>query len=178
MEELFERPTKHTVSRYYRPGVIISLSLLVVIISVVQTLTFWSMGKVQIWPCVAMFLVGAVIGSTSSSLWLRYLELAWPFQRLYARFTGGRFFTFACPYCDRAYWQAVRDLKQQLKARGLPAGPGLWLQLQACAPMLVAAALGILLEIKMSLPGFLVFYGCVLTLGGVLRWLWWRSLPE
>jgi mannose/fructose/N-acetylgalactosamine-specific phosphotransferase system component IID len=52
-------------------------------------------------------------------------------------------------------------------------------ELPSVIPMLVAFGVGILIAFAFGLPHaiFIVFFGCLLILGALTNYLWWRSLP-
>jgi hypothetical protein len=63
-------------------------------------------------------------------------------------------------------------------ARGLPPGPTLKDQMLACSPILVAACIGLAVQLWFHVPTYLsAFLGSTLTVP-LSIYLWWRSLPE
>lgn len=163
----------------YRPWFIVSHVAFVVAFAVFVVLIEWHVKRVAVWPQVVVFAVGAGIGLTGVRAMVRLHQASWPLQKLRWDFTDGRFLTLKCPMFSPAYWRAVRQFRQARVAEGLPAGPTIGQQLP-CLLLPVACCVGVAAGMWSGVWTFpmLAFLGCMLTLGTLSSYLWWRDLPE
>jgi hypothetical protein len=177
------RPRRSELPWNYNPWFLAGHTVFVVAVAAGLLVLEWSVKHHTHWPlAAATFLLGAGIGLLGVRPMIKILEagVGSPFQRLHQEFTGGRFLTLKCPMFSRTYWRRYKELKRELREKGVMPVSSAKAQALVFAVWPVAAGAGILVGWWLRSPavGVFSFLGCALTLFDLSVYLWRRSLPE
>lgn len=168
-------PRRSELPWNYSPWAIAAGATLVVTFAIAVAAAEWYAQRVSPWPSIAMFALGAGIGLIGVRAMVNLQQKSWPYQALCRQFTRGRFLTLRSPSFSPTFRRSFRELRI---ARGLPSGPTLKDQMLAFSPILVAACIGLTVQLWFHVPTyFFAFLGSMLTVP-LSVYLWWRSLPE
>ncbi len=168
-------PRRSELPWTYSPWAIAAGATLVVTFAIALAATEWHMHRVSPRSSIAMFALGVGIGLIGLRAMVNLQQKSWPYQALCRKFTLGRFLTLRSPSFSPALRRSFREFQM---ARGLPPGPTLKDAMLALFPILVAACIGLTVQLWLHAPTyFLAFLGSMLTLQ-LSVYLWWRRLPE
>jgi hypothetical protein len=186
VEQTPARPRRSELPWNYSPWFLAGYAAFILAVCAGLLILEWSAKRPTHWPiAAAAFFLGAGIGLLGVRPMTKILEAGAgsPFQRLHDEFTGGRFLTLKCPMFSRTYWRRYKELKRELREKGMMPASSAKAQALVFAVWAVAVTGGTLVGWCLAgwqglHLGFFSFLGSMLTMCDLSICRWRRSLFE